>query len=220
VPEMSNGYIKLWRKFREWGWYKDSHTVHLFLHLLLCANHKPITFKGTFINTGECMVGRKQLSVDTGISEQSIRTSLERLKSTNEITIKTTNKFSIITIINWATYQSREDDTNQQTNHQSNQQLTNNQPTTNHKQECKEVKNVKNKYKIYGEYGHVKLSDDQYEKLKIKLGDSLNEWIKKADEYVEQKGKRYNNYYLTILNWYNKDKNNLSKNDKYLKLME
>ena len=34
---------------------------------------------------------------------------------------------------------------NQQTNHQTNQQLTNNQPTTNHKQESQEVKKVKNK---------------------------------------------------------------------------
>jgi hypothetical protein len=55
------------------------------------------------------------------------RTCLKNLKKSKKITIKTTNKYSIITIVNWDTYQNDQDIAN----HQTNQQLTNNQPTTN-----------------------------------------------------------------------------------------
>ena len=66
-----------------------------------------------------------------------MRTSLEHLKSTNEITIKTTNQFSIISIVNWEKYQCVEEKTtNKTTNNKSNER-----PTTDHIKEYKERKN-------------------------------------------------------------------------------
>ena len=135
------GWIKLHRKIIGWEWYKDEHTFRVFIHLLLEANHENKNWKGVCVKRGELVTGRKELSVTTGISEQSIRTSLNRLKSTNEITIKPTNKFSIITINNYESYQMTEKESNQQINQQANQQSTNNQPTTNHKQELKKENN-------------------------------------------------------------------------------
>lgn len=120
------GWIKLHRRFLLWEWYKDSNTKNLFLHLLIKANHKPNNYQGITVQRGQLVTGRKQLSYEIGLSEQSIRTSLNRLKSTNEITIKTTNKNSIITILNYDFYQSEKE-----TNQQANQQLTSNQPATN-----------------------------------------------------------------------------------------
>jgi len=70
------------------------------------------------------------------MGEQTIRTCLKKLKTFKILTIKVTNKYSIITLLNWATYQHTE----LETNHQSNQQVTSSQPTTNHKQEHKEHK--------------------------------------------------------------------------------
>ena len=138
-----NGWIKLHRKLIEWEWYKDSNTLHLFIHLLLTANHEPQKWRGITIERGQVLTGRKELSFATGISEQSLRTSINRLKSTSEITINPTNKYSVITICNYDSYQSEKSQANQQPNQQPNQQLTNNQPTTNHKQEYKEVKECK-----------------------------------------------------------------------------
>ena len=37
---MNNGWVKTYRKIQDKGWYKDSHYVHLWLHLLLKANHE------------------------------------------------------------------------------------------------------------------------------------------------------------------------------------
>ena len=121
---MHRGYVKLWRKIEEWGWYKNSFTVHLFVHLIINANYKDSEYMGYIIKRGQMVIGRKLLSKSTGISERSIRTSLNHLKSTNEVTIKPTNKFSIVTICNYEIYNSLIDQTDQQTD----QQPTSNRP--------------------------------------------------------------------------------------------
>lgn len=121
------GFIKLYRSLLDWEWYKDINTRLVFIHLLLNANWENSKFKGIDIPKGSLVVGRKQLADKIGISEQSIRTSLEHLKSTNEITIESTNKFSVITLINWEKYQGyTEESTNKATNKTptTNQQLT------------------------------------------------------------------------------------------------
>lgn len=138
-----SGWVKLHRSLAEWEWYADSKSVHLFLHLLIKANHKPSKYRGQYIERGQVLTGRKQLSAETGLSEQSVRTVLTRLKSTSEITIKSTSKFSIITVCNYDKYQGEENDGNQQDNQQANQQVTNGQPATNHIQECKKNKEEK-----------------------------------------------------------------------------
>lgn len=60
---------------------------------------------GHTIPKGAAIYGRKELAVLLGFSEKSIRTALNHLKSANQVAIKTTNKFSIIQILNWEKYQ-------------------------------------------------------------------------------------------------------------------
>ena len=164
---MENGWIKLHRKILKWEWYQDTNTKSLFIHLLLKANFEDKHWKGIEIKRGQVLIGRKQISQEINISEQSIRTSLMKLKSTNEITIKSTNKHSIITLNNYETYNYINDNINQQNNHQDNQQLTNNQPTTNQQltttknyKNDKNDKNVENIKKIYSpDSAEIKLSE-------------------------------------------------------------
>lgn len=118
-----DGWIKIHYKFLSWEWFQDDGMVRLFINLLLRANFQPKKWKGILLERGQLVTGRKQLSIETGLSEQTIRTCLQRLEDTGEITRKTTNKFSIVTICNYDTYQYDESN--------SNQQLTNNQPATN-----------------------------------------------------------------------------------------
>jgi len=135
------GWIKLYRVLKEWEWYKDSHMVHLFIHLLLSANRQDGKWRGIEVKRGQLITGRIELSNETGISQRSIRTCIERLKSTNELTIKTTNKYSIITICKYEDYQSEKQTDDQQYDNP----LTNNRPTidqqsTTNKKEEKEKK--------------------------------------------------------------------------------
>lgn len=121
------GWISLYRKFTEWEWYTDANTMRVFLHLLLKANHKDGNWQGKTIKRGQVVTGRKSLSNELKISEQAIRTSLNKLKITNEITIEITNKFSIITIEKYDVYQDNQKENNQQ----NDQQATNEQPASN-----------------------------------------------------------------------------------------
>jgi hypothetical protein len=109
---MHRGYIKLYRKLLEWEWFLKSETLQLFLYLLLRANWKDSRFMGYEIKRGEMVIGTRALSKDLKISRQKIRNSLERLKSTHEITLKSTHLFSIVTICNYEKYQVDENEIN------------------------------------------------------------------------------------------------------------
>ena len=137
---MNDGWIKLYRKFDEWEWFNISEMVHLFIYLLLNANHEDGEWRGVAIKRGQVVTGLHKLHEKTKISFQTIRTCLSRLKKTGEINIQTTNQYSIITILNYESYQSDQ----QTTNKRSNKRLTNDQQTTNNKQEYKEGEEVKN----------------------------------------------------------------------------
>ena len=130
-----DGWIKVHRKMLNWGWYKDPYTKVVFLHLLLTANFRDTEYMGKTIHAGQTVIGRKALAEDLGISEQNVRTALNHLKSTGEITIEVTNRFSVVTLANWESYQLDDGEvtseaTNELTNNQpaTNQQLTSNQP--------------------------------------------------------------------------------------------
>lgn len=134
---MEGGFIKLSRKLLTWEWYTDLNTKAVFLHCLLMANWKDGRFKGYEVPRGSFVTGRKKLSEQLKISEQSVRTALSHLESTSEITIKRYAKFSIITVVKYDEYQA--------VNQQINQELTNNQPSTNHQlTTIEEYKNNKN----------------------------------------------------------------------------
>lgn len=61
--------------------------------------------------------------------------------------------------------------------------------------------------KKYGEYNHVLLTDEQYQKLVADYSaDKITEYIKKIDEYCQQYGKSYKDYNLTIRKWILTDK--------------
>ena len=144
-----SGWIKLHRSILDFEWYEDANTMRTFLHLLLSANHKPRKWKGTVVERGQVITSRDHLATDLKLSVQQIRTALSKLEKSENITIKSTKRFTAITVCNYGTYQSEEVDSNQQ----SNPPVTNNQPTdnqqvtTNKNVRIKECKNERNKEK-------------------------------------------------------------------------
>ena len=120
------GWISLHRKFIDWEWYSDVNTMRVFLHLLLLANHKENKWKGITIERGQLVTSYNTLSENLDLSVQEIRTSFKKLKSTNEITTKTTNKYTIVTILKYNDYQDNQKENNSQTNTRINIQSTSN----------------------------------------------------------------------------------------------
>lgn len=125
------GWIKLHRKIVEWEWFDDTNTFKLFMFLLLSVNHKDRNYKGRLIKAGSMVTGRELLAKQTKLSVQQIRTCLERLKSTNEITIETTAQGTIIQVVNYDKYQVV-------TSESTSEQPTNNQQVTTNKNVKKE----------------------------------------------------------------------------------
>lgn len=139
---MTEGWIKLHRKFLEWEWIQDPKMVSLFIHILIHANHEQKRWKGVLVDRGQMITGLRSLSANTGISMRSLRTCLERLKSTHEVTIKTTHKFSIITITKWDTYQGYTQKNDTVINTVTDTQPTHNRHTTDNKQEVKKERSI------------------------------------------------------------------------------
>ncbi|MBF0229172.1 MAG: hypothetical protein HQK63_06215 [Desulfamplus sp.] len=152
---MHRGYIKIWRKIEDADIIKNHKLCSFWLWCLVKASHKEKTimvgYQEVVLQAGQFIFGRNKAMQETNLTTQEVRTCLKNLKKQKKITIKPTNKFSIITIMNWDTYQ--QDNTT--TNQQSNQPLTNKEPTTNqqlttnkNEKNDKNEKNEKNKEKI------------------------------------------------------------------------
>ena len=62
---------------------------------------------------------------------------------------------------------------------------------------------------FYGKYQNVRLTEEEYRKLKDKLQSHTDTMIEKLSRYIKSSGKYYKDHYVTILNWYEEDKENL-----------
>ena len=83
-----DGWFKTYRAITEWEWFTDGNTLKLWIYLLAKANYKDSHYMGIEIKRGQLITGRKKLAEALRMSEQQVRTCLERLQETNEITIK------------------------------------------------------------------------------------------------------------------------------------
>ncbi len=118
-----SGWIKIHRKFLDWQWFKKPEAVQLFIYMLLKANHKDGNWQGHEIKKGQFITSAQTISNDTKLSLQVVRTLLKKFELTNEIIVKSTNKFTMLTICKYECYQDE--------NNTANKQLTNKQQTTN-----------------------------------------------------------------------------------------
>lgn len=194
-----SGWVKIHRQFLNWEWFNKSEAVHLFMYLLLKANHTQGTWQGNTINKGQFITSYGKISSDTGISIQTIRTLLKKFEKTNEINTQTTNKFTLITICKYDTYQSEEMPTNKQLT--SNQQSTNKQLTTNKNNKEEKESNIPS-IEEFVVYGSSIINDVSIDALKLKYQSWLvNGWCTSKDGKLKK-----------IVNW----KSTLSNTVPYL----
>ena len=200
----TSSWIKLDRRILKWGWYSDMNVKGVFLHLLLIASYEDGEYLGNKIKRGQAIIGTVETANQLGITRQQLRTALSKLEKSGEISKKTTNKFTLITIENYNKYQD--------VTLVSNQRATNEQPTDNQRattlKNVKKLKKVKNNIYIRphaGEFENVKLTSEELEKLKADYDYCYEEYIEKLSSYLAQTGKRYKSHYATLLNWIRRD---------------
>lgn len=119
---MDTGFITLHRKITENPIWENSQLMHLFLTLLLWANHeeKKTLFNGKveIIGRGQLITGRFKLAEATGIPAGSIPRYLDTLRKLEIINTKSNNKFTLITIIKYSEYQTKKEKVNTKPNNQ------------------------------------------------------------------------------------------------------
>lgn len=194
--------------------YKDSEALHIWLHILLSATHDYYT---TIVNgrlvelyPGQLIFGRLEWAKELKIKENKIRSTIKLFKETEMISVYPTNKYSIITVCNWSSYQrffendegehQNAQQHDQQNIHQNNQQnilknthlqrigdrqnnQQNNHTDNQQRTTNKNVKNDKKKEDIYTDIFNHWLSKNiiSHRKLTSKMKTKINSALKEYD---------------------------------------
>lgn len=142
-----SGYIKLFRSIIKKGWYTKQDYLHLWVHLLLKANHrgKEFIFSGENIKLkpGQFVTGRLVLQQETGINQNKIERILKFFEIEQQIEQQKSNKNRVITILSWHDYQITE----QQVEQQANNKRTTSEQQVNTNKNDKNIKNDNNEKK-------------------------------------------------------------------------
>ncbi len=138
------GWITLHRRFLGWEWFEKAEMVQLFVYLLLSAGYEDRRWQGVEVKRGQVLTTYAKLGKILRLSPRSVRTCIERLKSTGEITTETTNHYTIVTICNYDKYQGGENTSDTP----NDKQLTNDRQTTD-KRPTSNISNNDNKDNNY-----------------------------------------------------------------------
>ncbi len=199
----NNGWISLHRKIIEWEWFDDHNTFRLFIFLLLTANHKDKKWRGITIKRGQKLTGIFSLSKQTGLSVRQVRTSLDKLKLTGELTSKTTNKYSILTLLNYDEYQTIDKQVDKRV---TNERQTNDKQTTTNNNDNNVIKKKKinkkekfeNKFLIFWDLyprkisktkaytSWLKLSEEEKDKCILVIPDHTQQeqWLENDGKFI------------------------------------
>lgn len=158
------GWIRIHRKIIDASWFGKSEYVHLWLYLLLKANHKDqeifIGNEKILVKRGQLLTSRHKLSEAVHVQENKIYRILKCFENEHQIEQHKTTKYTVISIVNYNAYQKNEQD---------NEQQMNNKCTTN-EQQMNTNNNVNNIY-IY-----------LLNKYKRENRNDFNEYMKKMRE--------------------------------------
>lgn len=136
------GYIALWRKSLDSGVFQNEGLWKLWCLCLMKANHKEcwLPIEGMIepvkLLPGQFIIGRFSLHKEFYKRKRKRQKTpltlwrwMQTLEKLGNLNIKTNNKYSIITIVNWDSYQN-----NKKQDEQQNEQQVNNKRTTGEQQ--------------------------------------------------------------------------------------
>ena len=217
----NKGWVKLWREqFNNWvSERKPWCDGYAWCYLYSQANHKDgsVNF-GTSrneyidIKRGQFITSKLKLGKIFGWGRHRVDSFINALKSTNMITYETSNRYILVTIVNYEIYQQIGKLSNNETNNETNSQRT----TSEHKQECKEhIYREREGKKLF--LDSIYLTNNEYEKLISEYGkEVIEKKIEDLQRYIAKSGKKYSSHYLTIKAWIRKEEREPEfKNEKF-----
>lgn len=113
------GFVSIHRQFMDSRLYKDSQAVHLWVHLILKANHEEAVVNTDVgeitVGRGQMITGRPTLVSETFIPDNKVKSLLRSFEAKGMITITSMQKkFSLITIVKYDDFQTQNCPTNVQ----------------------------------------------------------------------------------------------------------
>lgn len=178
---MDTGWIKLYRKLLESQYGRNLEMIGLFAALLLKATHKEnFTHDGTRLSPGQLICSKIGLANEFKISEMTLHRKLEKLKNAGWIDVQSSNKNTIISIVNWSEYQSGDG--------QVEDQVRNKRGTSGEQvRTFKNVKNVKNEKKELLYQNESQPSDSWCQEFVALFDDpALVAWLKSGNNQKAQ----------------------------------
>lgn len=207
-----SGWICLHRDILEKPIWTTSTTEQkvVLMTLLLMANHeeKEWEFKGEKykVKPGQFITSIGSIVEKCGknVTTQNVRTALKRFEKYEFLTIESTSKNSLITLVNWEVYQGYEPIANKP----SNKRLTNDQQTPNKRlttnNNDKQLNNVTNINNSLQNYSSHKLKFDEDD---LKLVDFFVSEIKKNfPDFKEQSKNSWANTFRLMVERDNRDR--------------
>ena len=152
----NKGWVKLWRnQFSSWISKKPFCDGYAWCYLYQKANHKAgmVNFRNEYIKVerGQLLTSKLQLQEIFGWTYRHVENFLKALENDEMIRNRTTNRYIVITILNYDKYQSKEDKSDEQNEEQimnrlgtDYEQIKNEATQTRINKNVKNVKNVKN----------------------------------------------------------------------------
>lgn len=144
---MDRGYIKLWRKIIDSRIFRNEGLLKVWIWCLTKAaheNHWTTLRTGTGsmevkVLPGQFIFGRDSAAKELHMPPSTVWKRINKLKKVENLNIESNRQYSLISVMNWPTYQGE----NNKRNIESNRQGTGREQAGNTN---KNVKNVKNKY--------------------------------------------------------------------------
>lgn len=104
------GFALLHRKIMDLPFYRtDSEAVHLWVHLIMSANHAPAAVTTEFgeiiVRRGEFITGRNTLATETGVTGDRIKYLLNKFEKLGMISRISSTKFTRIFVTKYDEYQ-------------------------------------------------------------------------------------------------------------------
>ena len=188
------GFIKLERCLLSKSIFNNEKLLKVWIWCLLKATYKEYTEmigrQEVVIQPGQFTTGRFKAGEELNMNSSTAWSYLKLLQKNQSIGIKSNNKFSVVTIVNWALYQLDKDNSDNKSDNKKTtdeQQMNTNKNIKNDKKD-KKVKKVILPKKTFGEKVH--LSDEQYGKLVEKNGEQeTKQMIDILDNWYLTKGK-------------------------------
>jgi len=176
-------------------WFK------IWFYLINEVNHKD----NKQFNRGSCFMKYEWIMKKTKANRNEIDHCIRWLKSATMIATRKATRGFALKVLNYNTFQTLENyksDTKSDTKSEMKAKQKRNESDT-IIQECKNDKNDKKKR----EYAPlVFMTEEEHQKLVNKLSESVtDDYIEDISLYCQSHGKRYKNYYATVLAWHRKD---------------